>query len=528
MKNKKIIIILTSLVVLIGGIFLVNNIYQSRNKINKTKRKKQNNLAIIISDGNGTETTANEIPKGNYTLNEEKTHCENNGKVLSYDNNTGKVKFSFIGSDRCYLYFNYDDTNPPIFMEVSYKNNIFNAILYDDSKVVGYQITNDFNEPENYIKISNSKLSVNLQNNKTYYIWIKDSSNNVSYYYQNTNTEKTPLISYIVNRYNNQNAIKERTNFLESYQEKNDFLFKTTESSNNKTIYYYAGNTQNNWVKFGKSSQWFVCLNKLSNNDYYINNTGCNDGDTVISNSLMANKDYYWRIIRTDEDGGLRLLYNGISPNSQNTNIASYKFNRPDYSTSDLLIKGYIKSYTRDIVDSWYNYNLKETYEKYLNTNSVYCISANKTLEQYTSEYYNIESGTPSYRCDTSNSDILTLNSSHGIMNATETVFAGIVLDQYSNQKQYNVYFNLNKFNEQLTQQLRWILSSSAYMLFNGYYESYSFYIGGYQEYGSLRYGVQHEIYGIRPVISLGSCVNFLSGDGSPDAPYVIDPESCS
>lgn len=50
MKNKKIIIILTSLVVLIGGIFLVNNIYQSRNKINKTKRKKQNNLAIIIKD----------------------------------------------------------------------------------------------------------------------------------------------------------------------------------------------------------------------------------------------------------------------------------------------------------------------------------------------------------------------------------------------------------------------------------------------------------------------------------------------
>ena len=64
MKNKKIIIILTSLVVLIGGIFLVNNIYQSRNKINKTKRKKQNNLAIIIKDENGVETTSKEIPKG--------------------------------------------------------------------------------------------------------------------------------------------------------------------------------------------------------------------------------------------------------------------------------------------------------------------------------------------------------------------------------------------------------------------------------------------------------------------------------
>ena len=48
MKNKKVIIILATLIVLIGGVFLVNSIYQNKNKINKTKRKRQNNLAKIM------------------------------------------------------------------------------------------------------------------------------------------------------------------------------------------------------------------------------------------------------------------------------------------------------------------------------------------------------------------------------------------------------------------------------------------------------------------------------------------------
>ena len=45
------------------------------------------------------------IPKGNYVLNEEKTICENGGKVVSYNNSIGQIGFSFLGSDRCSLYF---------------------------------------------------------------------------------------------------------------------------------------------------------------------------------------------------------------------------------------------------------------------------------------------------------------------------------------------------------------------------------------------------------------------------------------
>ena len=50
MKNKKNIIILAILIVLITGIFLVNNIYQNKAEVSKTKRKKLNNLAIMIKN----------------------------------------------------------------------------------------------------------------------------------------------------------------------------------------------------------------------------------------------------------------------------------------------------------------------------------------------------------------------------------------------------------------------------------------------------------------------------------------------
>ena len=115
MKNKKIIIFLASLVVLIIGIFLVNSIYQNKNKINKTKRKKQNNLAIMIKEDGATDYTksnSKDIPKGDYVLNYEKSYCKNNGVIGDYDSTLGKVSFSFIGTDSCYLYFDYkEDTS---------------------------------------------------------------------------------------------------------------------------------------------------------------------------------------------------------------------------------------------------------------------------------------------------------------------------------------------------------------------------------------------------------------------------------
>ena len=114
MKNKKVYVILIVLI-LIGSIFLTYNIYQNKNKVIKTKKRKQNNLAIMIKEDGATDYTksnSKDIPKGDYVLNRDKSYCKNNGKIGNYDSSLGKVSFSFIGTDSCYLYFDYkEDTS---------------------------------------------------------------------------------------------------------------------------------------------------------------------------------------------------------------------------------------------------------------------------------------------------------------------------------------------------------------------------------------------------------------------------------
>ena len=81
--NNKIKIVLF---VFIIGVVILIFMYKNKNDETKTKNKSQSNLAIMIKDESGEYVSSNEIPKGNYTLNENKTVCENNGRVLNYDN----------------------------------------------------------------------------------------------------------------------------------------------------------------------------------------------------------------------------------------------------------------------------------------------------------------------------------------------------------------------------------------------------------------------------------------------------------
>ena len=185
MKNKTVIIFLTSLIVLIGGIFLVNNIYQNKNKINKTKRKRQNNLAIMIKEDGATDYTkssSKDIPKGNYTLNYEKSYCKNNGVIGDYDSALGKVSFSFIGTDSCFLYFDVIiDIEKPFISNLTINDTLVTAILTDNQGLSGYGIsTSNTKEPSSWTSISGTSynLSTSITTEGTYYLWVKDSSGN--------------------------------------------------------------------------------------------------------------------------------------------------------------------------------------------------------------------------------------------------------------------------------------------------------------------------------------------------------------
>ena len=182
MKNKKVVIIFTSLIVFVGGMFLVNSIYQNKNKTIKTNRK--SNLAIMIKGDSGEYVSSNEIPKGNYVLNEEKTVCENGGKVVSYNNSTGQIGFSFLGSDRCSLYFDkIIDTQKPVISNLNVNDTTVTAVLTDDKGLSSYGISlSNTVEPTNWISINGTSYNFNtsITTEGTYYLWVKDTSGNVA------------------------------------------------------------------------------------------------------------------------------------------------------------------------------------------------------------------------------------------------------------------------------------------------------------------------------------------------------------
>ena len=139
MKKKKIVLF----VFLIVGILSLILTYKfKQNNLSKNKPIKEEKLSIMIKEDGATDYTkssSKDIPKGDYILNEEKTHCENNGQVTSYDNSTGTVSFSFIGSDKCYLYFDYkEDTSLYGIVKKRYNNGdefvkLYNGADYGDT-----------------------------------------------------------------------------------------------------------------------------------------------------------------------------------------------------------------------------------------------------------------------------------------------------------------------------------------------------------------------------------------------------------
>ena len=175
--NKKIKI---WLFVFIFIVVILNITY--KNKTIKTNRK--SNLAIMIKGESGEYVSSNEIPKGNYVLNEEKTICENGGKVVSYNNSTGQIGFSFLGSDRCSLYFDkIIDTQKPVISNLNVNDIVVTAVLTDDKGLSSYGISSSNTvEPTNWTSISGTSynLSINITTEGTYYLWVKDTSGNVA------------------------------------------------------------------------------------------------------------------------------------------------------------------------------------------------------------------------------------------------------------------------------------------------------------------------------------------------------------
>ena len=138
MKKKKIVLFVF---LFVGVLSLILTYKFKQNSLSKNKIVKEEKLSIMIKESGATEYTkssSKDIPKGDYTLNTEKSYCKNNGKIEGYDNATGTVSFAFIGTDKCFLYF--DEIVPPLYNIIENRYNrddvfvkLYNGADYGDT-----------------------------------------------------------------------------------------------------------------------------------------------------------------------------------------------------------------------------------------------------------------------------------------------------------------------------------------------------------------------------------------------------------
>ena len=147
------------------------------------------------------------------------------------------------------------------------------------------------------------------------------------------------------------------------------------------TSYYFRGAVDNNWVKYGKYiKDMYNCNNGT------ISNTDTRNSCTKIASS---GDDIYWRIIRINGDGSIRMIYSGVTPPTESTKVIkttdtslgnspfNQKYNSAEYVGYMYEIgKQHGTSQSSDIktyLDNWYaNYtDLNKTGTKI--TDQIYC-----------------------------------------------------------------------------------------------------------------------------------------------------------
>ena len=294
-----------------------------------------------------------------------------------------------------------------------------------------------------------------------------------------------------------------RTNFSKVLTTDNTkTLYTSTE--NGTTVYYFAGNATDNWVKFGKNA---------------------------------SNQDLYWRIIRTNSDGSVRLLYHGTSTTTTDAYIGTSAFNS---SYDNIAYVSYMygslgsissarentnNSTIKTTIDNWYISNLEaKGYTKYLSTTAVYCNDRSISSDSINFGAFTRlgTNKTPSYDC-AATEDKFTVDTSTGngkltypiaLMTADEVSFAGGLYGANT-----PTWYYYNSVNDSSTGSKFWWLLSPLDSSTSG---SSMFIVRGSSNPGRLNYNYVNSNNGVRPALSLKSCVKYSSGDGSANEPYTI------
>ena len=354
---------------------------------------------------------------------------------------------------------------------------------------------------------------------------------------------------YVLLKSTGASSVAEAKSQIES-KPKPDFSTVTTASDKGMysaqddlgTSYYFRGAVDNNWVKYGKYTK----------DMYNCNNGTISTTDTGNSCTKIASSgdDMYWRIIRINGDGSIRMIYSGVTPPTESTKVikttdtslGNSQFNE---SLNSAEYVGYMytvgeqhgtsqSSVIKTYLEDWYaNYtNLNATGTKitdqiYCNdrtastSNVAYSTTNYTTLTSWNStgtEYYYGANGrvwnnpvSPDYKCPVASDKFTTttvkgngkLSYPVGLISADEITFAGLPTGKANNS--FYLY----------TGDYYWAGSPRA---FGG-----SSFAGGFvvRGDGALNVGIVNSNVGVRGVVSLSSDANLI-GDGTWNNVYEV------
>ena len=257
--------------------------------------------------------------------------------------------------------------------------------------------------------------------------------------------------------------------------------------------YYFAGNPTDNWVRWA---------------------------------------GFYWRIIRINEDGTIRMIYQGASANTTGTatqtqtSTFNSTYNNNAYVGFKYTINNVHGTGTNStilgVLNTWYQNNLA-SYADDLDGNAGFCGDRTPTsgtgLGTTYTEYgpyerlYGNSSGVPTFECE-NESDLYTTSGSEdgngaltypiGLISMDEAWYAG---GYSSNNTSYYLY----------TGQNYWTMSPYLFNAASSYTWGFSVYSTGRLGYAGVYY-----IYGVRPVINLKADTQFSGGNGTSETPFVV------
>lgn len=450
-------------------------------------------------------------PQEGYTFNETLSKCEN-GSKLSWDDENKKVVMQANESDKCYVYFDAID---------------YAKLMLDKLKL---QInTNTINPRSIAPRVLSYK---DVISSETYTLY---PSGTTKYYYSNSysisssgryklddystdtfaNIYNSLIGKYIVPSYYSPTFVSNVYKVINS----------TYDAASNEGIITYQS-ISSTPVEFDTSENGLYVTKDDFGTTYYFRGN--------VANNYVYFAGFYWRIVRINGDGTLRLIYDGTNVHDNGVAnadraIGKSPFNNTstEYRSAGYMIgeegsvgnEAYENIYNSTIktfIDEWYKNNIVDNnYDKYV-ADTIYC--NDRSINGYKFSSHNrlgTSTGLPSLLCANSNDRFTVYNDKKietngmltypvGLISADEASFAGLVRCTDNNFLNYlsidSDFLTMTPYGQTL---------SKPYVV-----SRFSGGCGSTDEKPSKSYYV-------RPVLSLKKDLNF-SGNGLKETPFII------